>query len=368
MYVAAPQMLAGIPILLGSWWGLLTMPAVLPVLIWRLLDEERFLDMNLPGYRAYQDKVRYPLFPPVWQERHGLAPASPQERGQSGDAELGCGRVDWFAMYLGACVVDDDNRQLSVSNPGIVTEPARQLPAMFDRSTESGKFQPRSVSGRSAVLHAEIIGSHALSCASFFRRLGKRSASASATDGWPAGSIIRRGQAGQDYRRRFPVDCRSNRPFWLALEARSCQTAQILPSAAQTHRQFGLLLGLFLGILSTSSGSARSISRRAIRRISVAVVRPRLSASIAAVSTFRARPSRLLKIAITVSCQRCEMKNPTFLAELHKKLGAPSSEAMESLRLLKAFLKLGPRQRFELIEMAERLASNASVDSDHPVS
>jgi hypothetical protein len=62
------------------------------------------------------------------------------------------------------------------------------------------------------------------------------------------------------------------------------------------------------------------------------------------------------------------MKNPTFLAELHKKLGAPSSEAMESLRLLKAFLKLGPRQRFELIEMAERLASDASVDSDHPVS
>ena len=62
------------------------------------------------------------------------------------------------------------------------------------------------------------------------------------------------------------------------------------------------------------------------------------------------------------------MKNPTFLVELHKKLGAPSSEAMESLRLLKAFLKLAPRQRFELIEMAERLASEASADSDRPLS
>ncbi len=62
------------------------------------------------------------------------------------------------------------------------------------------------------------------------------------------------------------------------------------------------------------------------------------------------------------------MKNPTFLAELHKKLGAPSSEAMESLRLLKAFLKLAPRQRFELIEMAERLASEATADLDHPLS
>jgi hypothetical protein len=62
------------------------------------------------------------------------------------------------------------------------------------------------------------------------------------------------------------------------------------------------------------------------------------------------------------------MKNPTFLAELHKKLGAPSSEAMESLRLLKAFLKLAPRQRFELIERAEHLASEASIDSDRPLS
>ena len=62
------------------------------------------------------------------------------------------------------------------------------------------------------------------------------------------------------------------------------------------------------------------------------------------------------------------MKNPTFLAELHKKLGAPSSEAMESLRLLKAFLKLAPRQRYELLEMAERLVNDAAVDSDRPLS
>jgi hypothetical protein len=61
------------------------------------------------------------------------------------------------------------------------------------------------------------------------------------------------------------------------------------------------------------------------------------------------------------------MKNPTFVAELHEKLGAPSSEAMESLRLLKAFLKLAPSQRFELIEMAERLANDPSA-SDRPLS
>jgi hypothetical protein len=52
------------------------------------------------------------------------------------------------------------------------------------------------------------------------------------------------------------------------------------------------------------------------------------------------------------------MQDPTFVAELQKRLGAPSSETVESLRLLKTFLKLAPGQRFEIIELAERLAAN----------
>lgn len=62
------------------------------------------------------------------------------------------------------------------------------------------------------------------------------------------------------------------------------------------------------------------------------------------------------------------MKNPTFMAELHNKLGAPSSEAMESLRLLKAFLKLTPRQRFEVVEMVERMSTDSVSETDHPFS
>jgi hypothetical protein len=62
------------------------------------------------------------------------------------------------------------------------------------------------------------------------------------------------------------------------------------------------------------------------------------------------------------------MKNPTFVAELHKKLGAPSSETVESLRLLKAFLKLAPRQRSEVIELVERLATDEQFSPDHPLS
>lgn len=49
------------------------------------------------------------------------------------------------------------------------------------------------------------------------------------------------------------------------------------------------------------------------------------------------------------------MKNPTLVAELQNRLGAPSSETLESLRLLKAFLRLEPEQRFEIIELVERL-------------
>jgi hypothetical protein len=68
---------------------------------------------------------------------------------------------------------------------------------------------------------------------------------------------------------------------------------------------------------------------------------------------------------IPVPDQRCEMKTPTSVAELHNKLGAPSSETVESLRLLTAFLKLAPRQRFEVIALVERLATDSAAASDH---
>jgi hypothetical protein len=66
--------------------------------------------------------------------------------------------------------------------------------------------------------------------------------------------------------------------------------------------------------------------------------------------------------------QGSEMKNPTFISELHKKLGAPTSEIVDSLRLLKAFVKLAPPQRYEVIEVAERLANDDSPSSEHPLS
>jgi protein-S-isoprenylcysteine O-methyltransferase Ste14 len=66
MYAGALVLLLGIPLALGSWWGLLIVAAMLPALIWRLIDEEDFLAKNLPGYVAYQTNVRYRLIPGLW--------------------------------------------------------------------------------------------------------------------------------------------------------------------------------------------------------------------------------------------------------------------------------------------------------------
>ena len=66
MYASGSLYLVGTPLALGSYWGLLALAAMLPFLLWRLVDEERFLAKNLPGYTDYQARVRYRLLPFVW--------------------------------------------------------------------------------------------------------------------------------------------------------------------------------------------------------------------------------------------------------------------------------------------------------------
>src|SRR5882672_9132709 len=66
MYAGVLPLLIGTPLALGSWWGLGALIFFMPALIWRLLDEERFLHKNLPGYTEYTRKVRYRLVPFVW--------------------------------------------------------------------------------------------------------------------------------------------------------------------------------------------------------------------------------------------------------------------------------------------------------------
>jgi len=66
MYAAALVMLFGMTVALGSWWGVLIVVAILPALIWRLLDGEKFLARNLTGYSDYERRVHYRLLPGVW--------------------------------------------------------------------------------------------------------------------------------------------------------------------------------------------------------------------------------------------------------------------------------------------------------------
>ena len=66
MYSGALLMLGITPLALGSTWGLLMVLPILAALAWRLLDEERFLTRNLPGYADYCRRVRFRLIPGIW--------------------------------------------------------------------------------------------------------------------------------------------------------------------------------------------------------------------------------------------------------------------------------------------------------------
>jgi protein-S-isoprenylcysteine O-methyltransferase Ste14 len=66
MYVGNVIMMLGIPLALGSYWGLLFVIPGVAVLVFRILDEEKLLTHELPGYREYTQRVRYRLVPTVW--------------------------------------------------------------------------------------------------------------------------------------------------------------------------------------------------------------------------------------------------------------------------------------------------------------
>jgi len=66
MYSGAIVMMLGVPIALGSWWGLLAIVPFTIVIIARLLDEEKFLAKNLHGYTEYCAEVRWHLVPGIF--------------------------------------------------------------------------------------------------------------------------------------------------------------------------------------------------------------------------------------------------------------------------------------------------------------
>ncbi|HWF30761.1 MAG TPA: isoprenylcysteine carboxylmethyltransferase family protein [Mycobacterium sp.] len=66
MYAGNLILMVGIPLALGSYWGLLLIIPAQLVLVLRILDEEKLLTQELVGYREYKERVHYRLVPYVW--------------------------------------------------------------------------------------------------------------------------------------------------------------------------------------------------------------------------------------------------------------------------------------------------------------
>jgi len=66
MYSGMILFFAGVPLLLGSWWGLVMAPVIVVLFAVRIGIEERTLREGLPGYSNYMMRVRYRLLPGIW--------------------------------------------------------------------------------------------------------------------------------------------------------------------------------------------------------------------------------------------------------------------------------------------------------------
>lgn len=66
MYGWALLFLAGVPLLLGSAWGLVLLPVSAGLLAARAIGEEEVLREGLAGYADYAARVRFRLIPGVW--------------------------------------------------------------------------------------------------------------------------------------------------------------------------------------------------------------------------------------------------------------------------------------------------------------
>lgn len=66
MYLATLLMFLPIPLILGSFWGLVPFALYPAVIVVRILNEEKVLTAQLDGYAEYKHKIKYRLIPFVW--------------------------------------------------------------------------------------------------------------------------------------------------------------------------------------------------------------------------------------------------------------------------------------------------------------
>lgn len=66
MYLATLLIFLPIPLILGSFWGVLPFALYPALIVVRILNEEKLLSDELDGYKEYKTRVKYRLIPFIW--------------------------------------------------------------------------------------------------------------------------------------------------------------------------------------------------------------------------------------------------------------------------------------------------------------
>ena len=66
MYLATLLMFLPLPLILGSFWGLIPFLLYPAIIVMRIVNEEKVLTEGLTGYVPYKQKVKYRLLPYLW--------------------------------------------------------------------------------------------------------------------------------------------------------------------------------------------------------------------------------------------------------------------------------------------------------------
>ncbi len=66
MYSVTIFLFLSIPLILGSWYSLICFIPYIPVIIVRIINEEKLLEKELEGYTDYKNRTKYRLIPFIW--------------------------------------------------------------------------------------------------------------------------------------------------------------------------------------------------------------------------------------------------------------------------------------------------------------
>jgi protein-S-isoprenylcysteine O-methyltransferase Ste14 len=56
----------GMALAFAVWWNWIACGTMIAGYLWLASHEDRFLEANLPGYREYQQRIRYKMVPGIW--------------------------------------------------------------------------------------------------------------------------------------------------------------------------------------------------------------------------------------------------------------------------------------------------------------